>query len=204
MAGNTLTIGVLALQGAVREHLRMIESCGARGISIKRPSGLNDVNGLIIPGGESTVIGKLIEEYGFADDIRRLGASGVPLFGTCAGLIVLARSALGRHGLLLGLADIEVNRNAFGRQVDSFELDLAVKGIADEGRPFRAVFIRAPLIEQVGEGVTVMAEVPEGAVMARDGNCLVAAFHPELTDDPRVHACFLDMVAGSTGRRTEV
>lgn len=204
MAGNELTIGVLALQGAVREHLRMIEICGARGIGIKRPSGLNGVNGLIIPGGESTTIGKLIEEYGFTDELRRLGAGGVPIFGTCAGLIVLAQRASGRHGHMLGLVDVTVDRNAFGRQVDSFELDIPVRGIEDEGRPFRAVFIRAPLIEQVGEGVTVMAEVPEGAVMAREGNYLVGAFHPELTGDSRIHAYFLDMVARSTGKRTEV
>jgi len=177
----------------VREHLEMIESCGARGIGIKRPSGLNGVNGLIIPGGESTTIGKLVDEYGFLDALRRLGAGGVPIFGTCAGLILLARRVEGKHGPLLQLADITVNRNAFGRQVDSFEQDIEVRGIKDEGRPFRAVFIRAPLIVDTGNGVEVMASVSQGAVLARDGHYLLSAFHPELTGDRRIHEFFVDM-----------
>lgn len=172
----------------------MIESCGARGIGIKRPSGLSGVNGLIIPGGESTTIGKLIKEYGFVDGIRRLGSSGVPVFGTCAGMIVMARRVDGRHGSLLGLVDVAVERNAFGRQVDSFERDLKVEGIEDEDRPFRAVFIRAPVMKETGEGVSVLADIEQGAVMAREGNYLVGAFHPELTGDDRVHKYFVHMV----------
>ena len=204
MDGNRLTVGVLALQGAVREHLRMIEACGARGIGVKRPSGLNDVNGLIIPGGESTTIGKLIEEYGFAADLRRLGRSGMPIFGTCAGMIIMASRALGRHGPLLELVDITVDRNAFGRQVDSFEVDLPVEGIGEADRPFHAVFIRAPVIEEPGGGVRVMARLGGRAVMARELNYLVGAFHPELTGDTRIHGYFLDMVSEYAGRRTEV
>ena len=194
MAGNNKTIGVLALQGAVREHLEMIEQCGARGVGIKRPSGLNGVNGLIIPGGESTTIGKLIDEYGFAPELKKLGQSGMPIYGTCAGLIILSQRVNGRHGSVLGLADVTVERNAFGRQVDSFEKDIPVRGIEDEDRPFRAVFIRAPLIEEVGPEVEAMASVEEGIVMARQGTLLLGAFHPELTGDTRIHRYFLEMV----------
>jgi 5'-phosphate synthase pdxT subunit len=194
VAGNNTTIGVLALQGAVREHLEMIEQCGARGVGIKRPSGLNHVNGLIIPGGESTTIGKLIDEYGFTGELKKLGESGIPIYGTCAGLIILSQRIRGRHGSVLGLADVTVERNAFGRQVDSFEKKIPVRGIEDENRPFRAVFIRAPLIKEVGPEVEVMAGVEEGIVMARQGTLLLGAFHPELTDDARIHRFFLEMV----------
>ncbi len=196
MDGNGITIGVLDLQGAVREHLAMIELCGARGVGVKRPSGLNGVNGLIIPGGESTTIGKLIDEYGFAPELRKLAGAGIPVFGTCAGLIILSKRVKGRHASVLGLADVTVERNAFGRQVDSFERDLLVSGIADGDRPFRGVFIRAPVIEETGPGVDAMAWLDEGVVMARQGNLLLGAFHPELTDDCRVHRYFLDMVRG--------
>ena len=188
----------------MREHLEMIESCGARGIGIKRPSGLNGVNGLIIPGGESTTIGKLVDKYGFTDALRSLGAQGVPIFGTCAGLILLARRVKGRHGTLVELADVTVNRNAFGRQVDSFEQDIEVLGIEDEDRPFRAVFIRAPLIVETGELVEVMARVSQGVVMARDGHFLLAAFHPELTGDVRIHRYFIDMARKTDKSGVEV
>ena len=196
MDGNQITIGVLALQGAVREHLQMIERCGARGISVKRPSGLNGVNGLIIPGGESTTIGMLIEEYGFAHELKKLGDSGVPIYGTCAGLILLAERVVGRHGPVLGLVDVTVERNAFGRQVDSFEADIPIAGIEDPDRPFRAVFIRAPVIEETGAHVEVMASIERGVVMAREGHYLLGAFHPELTNDERIHRYFLEMVLG--------
>lgn len=204
MAGNDITIGVLALQGAVREHLEMIDSCGARGIGIKRPSGLNGVNGLIIPGGESTTIGKLVDRYGFTEALRGLGARGVPIFGTCAGLILLARRVEGRHGPLLELADVTVNRNAFGRQVDSFEQDIEVVGIEEEDRPFRAVFIRAPLIVETGDSVEVMARVDQGVVMASDNQYLLAAFHPELTGDVRIHQYFIDMARKKSKSGAEV
>jgi pyridoxal 5'-phosphate synthase pdxT subunit len=199
VAGKELIIGVLALQGAVSEHLAMIEECGARGVAVKRPSGLDGVHGLIIPGGESTTIGKLIYEYRFESALLQLGESGVPVFGTCAGLILLANRVEGRHGPVLGLADVSVRRNAFGRQVDSFQEDVVVKGIEDDGRRFDAVFIRAPVIEGTGAGVEVMARLEEGVVMARDRNYLLGAFHPELSGDSRVHDYFLRMVRESAG-----
>ena len=181
----------------MREHLRMIERCGALGVGIKRPSGLTHVDGLIIPGGESTTIGKLIDEYGFAAPIKELAAAGVPVYGTCAGLIIVSRRVKGKHGTILGLADVTVERNAFGRQVDSFERDIMVRGIADEEKPFRAIFIRAPVIEEMGPGVTGMASLAEGVVLAREGGLLMVAFHPELTGDTRIHGYFLDMVKAS-------
>ncbi|MBN1288913.1 MAG: pyridoxal 5'-phosphate synthase glutaminase subunit PdxT [Actinobacteria bacterium] len=190
-----MRIGVLALQGAVREHLEMIENCGARGEAVKLPSGLNGINGLVIPGGESTTIGKLIEKYGFSDSLIKLGTSGVPVFGTCAGLILLAGRVLERRAPTLELADVTVKRNAFGRQVDSFEQDIRVSGIEDEDRPFRAVFIRAPVITEVGPGVEVMAGLEHGIVMARDRHYLMGAFHPELTGDKRIHQYFINMVS---------
>jgi 5'-phosphate synthase pdxT subunit len=180
----------------VREHLEMIERCGARGVAVKRPSGLDGINGLIIPGGESTTIGKLIDLYGFEPELKKLGASGVPIYGTCAGLILLAERVVGRHGPVLGLTDVTVERNAFGRQVDSFEVDLPVAGIDEPGRPFRAVFIRAPVIEETGAEVEVMASLERGVVMARQGHYLMGAFHPELTGDERIHRYFLEMVRG--------
>ncbi|MDD5747585.1 MAG: pyridoxal 5'-phosphate synthase glutaminase subunit PdxT [Actinomycetota bacterium] len=197
MAGKILNIGVLALQGASREHITMLERCRVRGVAIKKPSGLKNVDGIVIPGGESTTIGKLIDEYEFMDEIRGLANGGFPVFGTCAGMVVLAKKVNGSHGKLLRLIDITVNRNAFGRQVDSFEADIEIRGIEREEIPFRAVFIRAPFIEEAGDGVRVMAEVEGKEVMARQGNILVSAFHPELTDDSRVHEYFLRMVRNS-------
>lgn len=185
----------------MEEHLEMVERCGARGIAVKRPAGLSGVSGLIVPGGESTVIGKLIQEYGFALEIARLAASGVPVYGTCAGLIVLAKSVVGKHGPVLSLMDVTVERNAFGRQVDSFEKDVMLAGIDEPEKPFRAVFIRAPIIEEAGFGVEVMGRVERGIAMARQGNLLASAFHPELTDDERVHRYFVQMAAAADGAR---
>jgi 5'-phosphate synthase pdxT subunit len=188
------TIGVLALQGAVREHLRMLEECGARGVAVKYPAELQLCQGLILPGGESTAIGKLMSAYGFINEIISLHRVGVPLYGTCAGLILMARRITEGDQPLLGLMDITAQRNAFGRQVDSFETDLAVKEIEDPSRPFRAIFIRAPWIEETGPEVTVLGEFDGRVVMARQDGMLVSAFHPELTGDDRVHRYFLDMV----------
>jgi 5'-phosphate synthase pdxT subunit len=195
------TIGVLALQGAVREHLRMLEGCGARGIAVKYPAELQLCQGLIIPGGESTTIGKLISAYGFIDEIRSLARGGMPLYGTCAGLIVMARRITEGDQPLLGLMDITARRNAFGRQVDSFETDLEVKDIQDPTRPFRAVFIRAPWIDEVGPEVTVLGEYGGKVVMARHDDMLATAFHPELTGDDRVHRYFLEMVELASRQR---
>lgn len=187
------TIGVLALQGAVREHLLMLERCGARGIALKYPAELHLCQGLIIPGGESTTIGKLMMDCGFREDIHALVRDGLPVFGTCAGLIMLAQRLVEGDQPLLGLMDITARRNAFGRQVDSFEADLNLREMGNGMQPFRAVFIRAPWIEETGPGVKVMGEFKGKAVIARQDGMLVSAFHPELTGDERVHRYFLNM-----------
>ncbi|GGK35852.1 pyridoxal 5'-phosphate synthase subunit PdxT [Caldalkalibacillus thermarum] len=186
-----MKVGVLALQGAVREHLNMIEKCGAEPVAVKKVEQLDDLSGLIIPGGESTTIGKLIRRYGFRDPLLEKGQNGFPLFGTCAGLIVLAKTIEGGEDPHLPLMDIRVQRNAFGRQRDSFETDLHINGVGDG---FRAVFIRAPLIVKVGEGVEVLARHKDQIVAARQNHLLAASFHPELTDDSRFHRYFLQMV----------
>lgn len=186
-----IKIGVLALQGAVAEHIRSIELAGAQGIAIKRTEQLQEIQGIIIPGGESTTIGKLMRTYGFMDALREFSAAGKPIFGTCAGLIVIAKEITCQPEAHLQLMDMTVARNAFGRQRESFETDLPVKGI-DEN--VRAVFIRAPLIEKVGEGVEVLATHQGQIVAAQQGHLLATSFHPELTDDFRMHAYFLDMI----------
>jgi 5'-phosphate synthase pdxT subunit len=176
-----LRIGVLAVQGNFREHAAMLRRLGAEPVEVRLPEHLADLDGLIIPGGESTAITRLMKLYDLDGALRDFEA---PIFGTCAGMIVLDRDHL-------GLVDIRVRRNAFGRQVHSFEADLDV-GHGDE--PVRAVFIRAPWIEEAGPGVEVLAEVDGHAVLARQGGILVAAFHPELTDDTRIHELFLAQV----------
>ncbi|MEW6189464.1 MAG: pyridoxal 5'-phosphate synthase glutaminase subunit PdxT [Actinomycetota bacterium] len=185
-----MNIGVLALQGAVREHVQMIERCKARGISIKRPHELSLIDALIIPGGESTTIGKLMEKYNFVETIRKFHADGLPVYGTCAGLILLAKKITEGTQPLLKLMDIEVKRNAFGRQRESFEANLDIPELGS--RPFKGVFIRAPWIESVGSGVTVMAKFDGKIIMARQNGLLVSAFHPELTGDCRIHEYFIE------------
>ncbi|MFC6647583.1 pyridoxal 5'-phosphate synthase glutaminase subunit PdxT [Paenibacillus rhizoplanae] len=189
-----MRIGVLALQGAVTEHIVSIEKTGALGLPIKRIEELDGVEGLIIPGGESTTIGKLMRKYGFIEAIREFAGQGKPIFGTCAGMIVLAKRIAGDEAGHLELMDITVARNAFGRQRESFECDLEVKGIAE---PVRAVFIRAPLIDEVGPDVEVLTLYKDEIVTARQGNLLACSFHPELTDDYRLHQYFADMVKDS-------
>ena len=174
-------IGVLALQGDVREHLAALEAQGARSVPVRRPEELAAVDGLVLPGGESTTFMRLMRLYGLDEALRGFER---PILGTCAGMIVLDRDHL-------GLADFRVRRNAFGRQVASFETDLDL-GHGDE--PLRAVFIRAPWLEEIGPGVEVLAEVDGRPVLAREGRILVAAFHPELTGDTRVHELFLNTV----------
>lgn len=193
-----MKIGVLALQGAVAEHIRSIERAGAEAIAVKRVEQLGDIDGLIIPGGESTTIGKLMRKYDFMDAIRSFSSQGKPIFGTCAGLIVLAERIQGDEEAHLKLMDITVARNAFGRQRESFETDLKVVGI-DE--PVRAVFIRAPLILEVGEGVEVLSTYNDEIVTARQGHLLAASYHPELTDDYRLHAYFIEMVREQADRQ---
>jgi len=176
-----LRIGVLAVQGNFREHAAVLRRLGAEPVEVRLPEQLDGLDGLIIPGGESTAISRLMRLYGLDDAVREFDG---PVFGTCAGMIVLDRDHL-------GLVDVGVRRNAFGRQVASFETDLELAG---ESTPLRAVFIRAPWIEDVGADVEVLAEVDGHPVLARQGRFLVAAFHPELTDDTRLHELFLESV----------
>jgi 5'-phosphate synthase pdxT subunit len=176
-----LRIGVLAVQGNFREHAAMLRRLGADAVEVRKPEQLEGLDGLVIPGGESTAFTRLMRLYGLDDAVRRFAG---PVFGTCAGMIVLDRDHL-------GLVDVRVRRNAFGRQVASFETDLDVSG---EREPLRAVFIRAPWIEEAGPDVEVLAEVDGHPVLAREGRFLVAAFHPELTADTRLHERFLELV----------
>ncbi|MGE5599764.1 MAG: pyridoxal 5'-phosphate synthase glutaminase subunit PdxT [Bacteroidota bacterium] len=184
-----MEIGVLALQGAVREHLWSLEACGAAGRTVKRAADLEGLAGLIIPGGESTTVGKLLERYGLLAPIVERAAAGMGVFGTCTGLILMARQIEGSVQPRLGLMDITVRRNAFGRQVDSFETDLDVPVLGDP--PVRAVFIRAPEVSAVGPEVEVLARHDGHLVLVRQGRFLAAAFHPELTADTRLHRYFL-------------
>ncbi|MDI9448569.1 MAG: pyridoxal 5'-phosphate synthase glutaminase subunit PdxT [Bacillota bacterium] len=185
-----MIVGVLALQGAFREHQRALDGCGVDSVLIKKPEQLEGISGLIIPGGESTTIGKLLNEFNLLKPVKKMGEEGLPIFGTCAGLILLARNIAGSEQPRLGLMDITVERNAFGRQVDSFEADTDIPALGPE--PFRAVFIRAPHILGVSSGVEVLASFDGKIVFARQGKFLAAAFHPELTGDLRVHRYFLD------------
>ncbi|WP_151736946.1 pyridoxal 5'-phosphate synthase glutaminase subunit PdxT [Paenibacillus tengchongensis] len=186
-----MNIGVLALQGAVAEHIRSIELAGGTGIAVKKTEQLNDIDGLIIPGGESTTIGKLMRKYGFIEAIRQFSGAGKPIYGSCAGLIVLAERISGGEEPHLGLMDITVSRNAFGRQRESFEAELPLKGLQEE---IQAVFIRAPLIEEAGPEVDILAAYDGQIVAARQKHLLVSSFHPELTEDTSFHRYFLDMV----------
>ncbi|MDG0793957.1 pyridoxal 5'-phosphate synthase glutaminase subunit PdxT [Cohnella ginsengisoli] len=192
-----MKIGVLALQGAVAEHIRSIELAGGEGVAVKRTEQLEEIDGLIIPGGESTTIGKLMRKYGFIEAVRGYAAAGKPVFGTCAGLIVLAERLTGDEEPHLQLMDMTVARNAFGRQRESFETDLPVKGIES---PLRAVFIRAPLITEVGPDVEVLSVYKDEIVTARQGHLLAASYHPELTDDYRLHGLFIDMAREAAGQ----
>lgn len=187
-----ITIGVLALQGAFREHCRMVGHLGAQAVEIRKPEQLEDIAGLIIPGGESTVIGKLMIDWGLMDKIKERAGQGMAIYGTCAGMILLARDIIDSKQPRLGLMDIVVQRNAFGRQQESFEADLYVPELGEA--PVRAVFIRAPFIEGVGPEVKVLASVEDKIVIARQGKLLATAFHPELTDDDRIHRYFLSMI----------
>lgn len=187
-----MKIGVLALQGAFREHRLMLEGCGAQAVEIRKPKELDDVVGLVIPGGESTTIGKLMVEWGLMDKIKSRAKEGMAVYGTCAGMILLAKEIIGSDQPRLGLMDTVVQRNAFGRQRESFEADMNVPEFGEQ--PVRAVFIRAPYIESAGPGVKVMATVKEKVVIARQGKLLATAFHPELTNDNRIHKYFISMV----------
>lgn len=188
-------IGVLALQGDFREHIEMLRRLGVEAREVRLPRELEGLDGLIIPGGESTTIGKLAVEYGLIEPIRAMVQAGKPVWGTCAGMIVLAKD-VGMPQPLVGVMDVKVRRNAFGRQVDSFETDLDIPALENgtqPAKPFHAIFIRAPLIEAVGPGVEVLAKLEDGTIVAaRQGNLLATSFHPELTDDTRFHRYFLE------------
>ncbi len=203
----TPTIGVLALQGDVREHHRLLRAGGVSTVDVRRPEELLAVDGLVIPGGESTTIGKLAATFELLEPLRKRVAGGMPTFGTCAGMILLAdRLRDGAEGQqTVGGIDMTVRRNAFGRQVDSFEAEVAfdeLGGPEPDPRPFHAVFIRAPWVEEVGPGCRVLARVTSGPsvgriVAVRQDHLLATAFHPELTGDSRVHDCFVEIVKGA-------
>jgi len=195
-------IGVLALQGDVPEHLRALEDVGARAVPVRRPEELHQLDGLVIPGGESTTLWRLSVAFDMLEPLRKLIASGLPAFGSCAGMIMLAdRLADGVAGqLTYGGIDMTVRRNAFGRQVDSFESEIELNGIPGDQAPLHAVFIRAPWVEHNGENVTVLGtEQRTGRIVAvRQGPLLATAFHPELTPDRRIHRLFVDIVKDNT------
>jgi pyridoxal 5'-phosphate synthase pdxT subunit len=191
-------IGVLALQGDTREHLAALREAGADSFSVRRRSELDAVDALIIPGGESTTMSHLLLDLDLLEPLRERLADGLPAYGACAGMILLANEILdagasGRRALPLRAIDMTVRRNAFGRQVDSFEGDIAFAGLAD---PVRAVFIRAPWVERTGDGVEVLARAAGHAVAVRQGSVLATAFHPEMTGDRRIHQLFVDLVNG--------
>jgi 5'-phosphate synthase pdxT subunit len=197
---NSPVIGVLALQGDVPEHLRALEAAGARPAPVRRPEELDHLDGLVIPGGESTTLWRLSVAFDVLEPLRKLIGEGLPAFGSCAGMIMLAdRLADGVAGQqAYGGIDMTVRRNAFGRQVDSFEHDIPLTGVA--GDPFRAVFIRAPWVEQIGAGVSILGtDQGTGRIVAvRQGQLLATAFHPELTPDRRIHQLFVEIVKDNT------
>jgi len=190
-----MRIGVLAAQGAFLEHIASLQRLGVEAFPVRLPRDLAQVDGLIIPGGESTSISKLMLDYNLVEEVKNLAKNGLPIFGTCAGLILLAKEITdGNRVEPLRLMDIKVRRNAFGRQRESFEADLSIPALG--AKPFHAVFIRAPIIEQIDSGVKVLAKLDNGPIVAvREGKLLASAFHPELTDDLRFHQYFLDMVS---------
>jgi 5'-phosphate synthase pdxT subunit len=191
-----MKIGVLALQGAFAEHIAVLRKLGVEAVEVRLPEQLEGLDGLIIPGGESTTFTILMKAYQFADAIIRLVKSGFPIFGTCAGMIVLANGVTNNGGVEpVGAMSIKVKRNAFGRQVDSFETALSIPALGK--KPFPGVFIRAPRIESAGRNVEVLAKLDDGTIVAaRQGKILVTSFHPELTADTRLHRYFLDIVSG--------
>ncbi|MDP4086597.1 MAG: pyridoxal 5'-phosphate synthase glutaminase subunit PdxT [Bacillota bacterium] len=186
-----IKIGVLGLQGAVREHIKAVLACGVEAIEIKHKEQLQEVDGLILPGGESTTMRRLIDKYDFMNDLIKFATSGKPMFGTCAGLILLAKRIIGQDVPHIGVMDIAVERNSFGRQRESFEVDLMIKDVAED---FPAVFIRAPHIVEAGGNVEVLAKHEGRIVAAREGHILGCSFHPELTDDTRLTNYFIEMV----------
>lgn len=191
-----VTIGVLGLQGDVEEHLAAIDRAKAIPLRVKTTEDLARVDGLIIPGGESTTVGTMMQRFGLAEPLAKRAARGMPVWGTCMGMIVMADRIAGRQQPTLALLDIEVKRNAFGRQIESAEVPLDIEGF--EGRPFPGVFIRAPWIERAWGGAKILASLDGKGVMVRQGNRLGTSFHPELTDDLRLHKYFVSIVRSAT------
>jgi len=195
-----ITIGVLAVQGAFREHIAMFERLGVEAVEVRLPEQLDDIDGLVIPGGESTAIGRLVAAFGLLEPLRRTIEGGLPVYGTCAGMILLARDIGRETQPILGEMDIVVKRNAFGRQLDSFESDIAVPDLGPE--LFHAVFIRAPAIERVGPLARVLARLDDGTIVAAEqGTMLATAFHPELSADARMHQRFVALCVEARERR---
>jgi len=189
-----MKIGVLALQGAFVEHARILQQLDVEASLVRLPKELDGLDGLIIPGGESTTISRLMADFHLMQPLMDLAQAGIPILGTCAGMILLARDVGGNSVPSLGVMDIRVKRNAFGRQVDSFEADIDIPALG--APPFHAIFIRAPMVEKVGPEVEVMGRLPDGTVVAaRQGKLVASAFHPELTSDLRFHRYFLEIIA---------
>ncbi len=187
-----LKIGVLALQGAVSEHIKSFAALGIEAAPVRLPSQVNGLSALVLPGGESTTISRLMKDFALVEEVRRLAQQGFPIFGTCAGLILLAKKVVGLEMDTVGVLNIAVRRNAYGRQVDSFEADLTVDVLG--ATPFRGIFIRAPIIEAVGEGVKVLCRLDGVPVAVQQGRILACSFHPELTEDIRFHKYFVDLI----------
>jgi 5'-phosphate synthase pdxT subunit len=194
-----IRVGVLALQGAFREHIKSLEKCGVSAAEIKSPDQLDDIDALIIPGGESTTIRKLLEKYKFRSRLDKFYKEGKPIFVTCAGLVLIAKNIKG-EGIGLGYIDVDVERNAYGRQIDSFEelLSINLDG-SQNGRKFNSIFIRAPKILNVGEKVEILGKFGQEAVLIRENNIIASTFHPELTDDLRIHRYFISMIKHNKG-----
>ncbi|MDA0815232.1 MAG: pyridoxal 5'-phosphate synthase glutaminase subunit PdxT [Chloroflexi bacterium] len=190
--GQQLRIGVLALQGDFAEHLAMLRANGVDAVEVRTMAQIDDVEGMVIPGGESTTIARLLIAFDMLEPLRARIRAGLPVWGTCAGAILLADNVPALDREPLGVMDMTVERNAFGRQIQSFEADIEVAGM--DGPPLRAIFIRAPVISRVGPGVEVLATLPDGRIVAaREGRCLATSFHPELTTDTRMHGLFVEM-----------
>lgn len=196
-----MKIGVLALQGAVNEHIRSIEASGSEALRVKSVEDLMLVDGLILPGGESTAMRKLIDRFDMLEPLQKFALDGKPMFGTCAGLILLARELVGYDHSHIGVLDVTVERNSFGRQVDSFETDLQITGVTGG---FPAVFIRAPHITRVSDNVDILAIYEDRIVMVRQGHLLGCSFHPELTDDYRITSYFIEMVEESLANKVHL
>lgn len=199
MPKHKIRIGVLSLQGDFKEHIEMLNKCNVAAASVRLPEELNDIDGLIIPGGESTVIGNLMQRNGLGDEIIERHRQGMPIYGTCAGAILLAKNILESEQPRLSLLDISIKRNDYGRQIDSFEAELDVENIGK----FNGIFIRAPVIEKVNSAVKILSNFDGKPVLVQKGNILASTFHPELTEDVRVHEHFIGMVKESNEQLTQ-